>query len=67
MFKYQLGQTVKLALSDEQGVIRSRAEHVTGEPHYYLLYKAADGRQVEAWWIESALEYLPVEDDDFPF
>lgn len=67
MFKFQLGQTVKLAMSDEQGVIRSRAEHVTGEPNYYLLYKAADGRQVEGWWTETALEYLPVEDDSIPF
>lgn len=67
MFKFELSQEVKLMLSNETGIIRSRAEHVTGEPNYYVLYKAADGRQVEAWWTESALEHAQSDDDGIPF
>jgi hypothetical protein len=53
--KFELRQTVKLVASDEQGMISSRMESTKGEPMYLVLYKAADGRQVQNWWGESDL------------
>lgn len=54
-FKFQLKQVVKLVDSDETGTIIGRAEYVSAEPSYHVRYKAADGRQTECWWGESAL------------
>lgn len=54
-FAFEIGQTVKIANSDEVGKVTGRAEYQNSENSYYLLYKAADGRAVEAWWTESAL------------
>jgi len=55
-FKYLLGDAVKLQRSGEEGVVIGRAEYATGsENQYQIRYKAADGRQVESWWGESAI------------
>lgn len=54
-FKYELYQPVGLIKSDEVGTVEGRAEYTSSEPQYYVRYKAADGRQVEAWWTESAI------------
>ena len=54
-FKFGLKQVVKIKESEETGTIHGRAEYTTGENNYFLRYKAADGRAVEAWWVESAL------------
>lgn len=54
--KYELNQIVVLSQSKEQGVVVGRAEYAAAEPSYLIRYKAADGRQVEAWWGESALQ-----------
>jgi len=53
--KFQLGQRVRLSLSDEEGHVVARAEYEASEPSYFVRYCAGDGRQVEAWWGESAL------------
>jgi hypothetical protein len=53
--KYQLGETVCLVTSEEQGEIIGRAEYAHSEPSYYVRYRAADGRQVEGWWGQSAI------------
>jgi hypothetical protein len=53
--KHALGATVKLRHSDETGEVIGRAEYSVSEPAYYVRYKAADGRQVEQWWGESAI------------
>ncbi|MEA3389176.1 MAG: hypothetical protein U9R64_07885 [Pseudomonadota bacterium] len=53
--KFQLGQLVSLKTSGEEGHVIGRAEYEASEPSYYVRYRAADGRQVEAWWGESAL------------
>jgi hypothetical protein len=53
--KYGCATVVRLVLSNEAGVIIGRAEYLESEPSYYVRYKAADGRQVEAWWGESAI------------
>jgi hypothetical protein len=42
--------------SGEQGVVIGRAEYTNADPSYYCRYKAADGRAVEGWWAEDALE-----------
>lgn len=53
--KFELNQRVKLVESGEVGTVVGRAEYVTSEPSYFVRYKAADGRQVQTWWGESAI------------
>lgn len=55
-FALELKQIAKISESGETGTIIGRAEYVAGENYYELRYKAADGRAVESWWPESALE-----------
>ena len=50
------------ALSGETGEIFGRAEYTTAENQYQVRYKAADGRQVESWWAESALLDVTIQD-----
>lgn len=55
-FRFELGASVQLACSLEEGQVIGRAEYLnSGEPQYQVRYRAADGRQVEAWWGDSAL------------
>ena len=54
-FKHALGASVWIAVSGETGEVIGRAEYATAENNYYVRYKSADGRAVEAWWPESAL------------
>jgi hypothetical protein len=54
-FKHELGARVSLAKSGETGEVIARAEYQTTEDSYLVRYMAADGRQVEQWWGESAL------------
>jgi hypothetical protein len=56
MFKYNIGQNMVLCLSGEAGIVVGRAEYANGENQYALRYIAADGRQVEGWFLESAIE-----------
>lgn len=53
--KFELGRTVRLIYTDEEGRIIGRAEYEESESSYLVRYRAADGRQTEAWWNESAL------------
>ena len=55
-FEFRLDQQVTMRFSDEAGVVIGRAEYMTSENQYLVRYKAADGRQVEAWWGASAIE-----------
>lgn len=54
-FKFTLGQQAQIAVSGETGQIIARAEYTTGTNSYLLRYKSADGRAVEAWWNEDAV------------
>lgn len=54
-FKFPLKQVVTIAASGEVGEVIGRAEYTTSENAYYVRYKDANGRAVEAWWSESAL------------
>lgn len=55
-FTFDIGERVKLAASEEQGNVVGRAEYQHAEDSYLVRYKAGDGRQVEQWWTEDALE-----------
>ena len=55
-FAFELSQDVRLVRTGEAGTVVGRAEYVDAIPSYYVRYTAADGRQAEAWWAQSALE-----------
>lgn len=55
-FKFALEDNVSLKYSDETGVIIGRAQYVTSENTYYVIYKAGDGRQTTSWWEESQID-----------
>jgi hypothetical protein len=54
-FKFELGAPVRLSKSEEKGNVTARAEYENSENQYLIIYLAADGRQVDAWWAESQL------------
>lgn len=53
---FALNETVELTGSGEQGLVIGRAEYLYAEHGYLVRYTTADGRLVEAWWGESALQ-----------
>lgn len=53
--KFDLKQTVTITASGETGEVIGRAEYTSADPQYLVRYKAADGRGVESWWTEEAL------------
>jgi hypothetical protein len=55
-FKFELNQHVCIAASGEVGQAVGRAEYVNAANNYYVRYMARDGRAVEQWWPEDALE-----------
>lgn len=55
-FAFKLDQPVKLRDSDETGHVIGRAHYVDSNPQYQIRYKAGDGRVVESWWYETAIE-----------
>lgn len=54
--KFELGCIVVIIASGETGEVIGRAQYTRCDDSYYLRYKSADGRAVEAWWTDSALE-----------
>lgn len=56
IYKFELGQRLKLVESGECGIVIGRAEYDFCDNQYLLRYEAGDGRQVESWWTESALK-----------
>ncbi len=55
-YKFELDQSVKLKYSNESGVIIGKAKYLYSGNHYYVVYKAGDGRQITAWWEEDLIE-----------
>ena len=55
-FFFDLEQRVIISASGEVGTVIGRAEYLNQNPQYWLRYKCADGRAVECWWEQSALE-----------
>jgi len=56
--KFSLNQIVKLVQSNEVGKVIARAEYLEMCFQYLVRYKSADGRLVECWWSEHAIEPL---------
>jgi hypothetical protein len=56
MFKFELKQVVTISESGENGKVIGRAEYDHCDNCYLVRYQAKDGRCVENWWTESALE-----------
>lgn len=52
---FDMEDEVALGLSGEHGIIVGICEYAHAETQYLLRYVAADGRQVDVWWPESAL------------
>lgn len=55
-FLFELKEQVTITCSGETGQVIARAEFIDSENQYQIRYKAADGRAVEAWWNELALQ-----------
>jgi hypothetical protein len=53
--KFDLSQSVEIAVSGERGTVTGRAEYIGSQPAYYVRYKDADGKAQECWWTEDAL------------
>lgn len=53
-FVHEIGSPVALVHSNETGVVIGRAQFMDQANQYLIRYKAADGRQVQDWWAESA-------------
>jgi hypothetical protein len=54
-FRFALRADVMRRDSNEIGTVRARAEYITSEPSYLVLYRAANGRQMREWWEQSDL------------
>ncbi len=59
-FKFNLKSKVKIITSGEgeSGEVIGRAEYSTSSNSYLIRYKAGNGRAVESWWNEDALEVV---------
>lgn len=55
---FDLGTTAVIQCSGEHGRVIGVALYEHSEPSVLLRYLAADGRAVESWWTQSALERL---------
>lgn len=55
---FNIGDTVEIVASGEQGRVVGRAQYEHAEPGYLVRYKAGDGRAVEAWWTQGALAHV---------
>ena len=53
---FVLGDEVKMKMSDEKGVVQGVVHYLYAPTSYYVMYKAADGRQASRWWEAQALE-----------
>lgn len=57
-FKFNLGQQVIIACSGERGEVVGRAQYKSSDDTYLIRCKAADGRAVQYWWGQEALEAI---------
>ena len=55
-FSFDLNDGVVIKASGERGLVIGRAEYTNSANTYMVRYKCADGRAVEQWWSEEALE-----------
>lgn len=57
LLDFNLGNTAVIQCSGEHGRVIGIALYEHSEPQLMLRYKASDGRAVESWWTQSALEH----------
>ena len=55
-FCFDLNDSVSIRASGELGLVIGRAQYTNSADSYMVRYKCADGRAVEQWWSEDALE-----------
>lgn len=55
-FIFDLNQKVELIDSGECGHVVGRAQFLSSDNQYLIRYAAADGRQVQEWWDEVAVQ-----------
>lgn len=55
-FIFEMKQIVKMVESNEQGAVIGRAEFENHCNSYQVRYRAGDGRQVEGWFDETAIQ-----------
>lgn len=55
-FKFELNQNVTITASGESGEVIGRGEYTNADNQYLVRYCGADGRAVESWWAEDALQ-----------
>jgi hypothetical protein len=55
-FSFKLGAQVRIIASGEVGEVIGRAQYAHADDSYFIRYKAGDGRAVESWWNEDAIE-----------
>lgn len=56
VFAFALNTQVCITCSGEQGTVIARSESVRSNDQYLLRYQNAEGRAVEEWWSEDAIE-----------
>lgn len=56
MESFNLGDKVKMTLTDEHGIIVGTASYLDQPEQYLVRYRSGDGRQVQDWWTASAIE-----------
>ena len=55
---FELNTELRITASGEQGIVIGRAEYSHRNDQYLLRYQNAEGRAVEEWWGEDALEEI---------
>jgi hypothetical protein len=55
-FTFELKAKVRIVASGEVGEVIGRVQYAHADDSYFLRYKAGDGRAVESWWNENAIE-----------
>jgi hypothetical protein len=60
-YAFELGQQVAIRASGEQGQVVGRGEYTNAANTYFVRYRCADGRAVETWWSEDALDPVVTE------
>lgn len=58
VFAFELNTQVCITCSGEQGTVIARSESVRSNDQYLLRYQNAEGRAVEEWWSEDAIEEI---------
>lgn len=56
VFAFDLSTKVCITCSGEQGTVIARSESVRSNDQYLLRYQNTEGRAVEEWWSEDAIE-----------